>query len=110
MPTSSALTVDQGNATTLSGTVTSGGSAYNLTGVTLNMVIKASAAATDASGTTLSTTTGEISVVSAAGGTFSVTVPSTSVATAGQTWYRVDAVSGGNTRTVIYGPLTVQDL
>jgi hypothetical protein len=110
MPTSSALTLDQANATTLSGTVTSGGSAYNLTGVTLNMYLKASAATSDSAATVLSTATGEIAVVSAAGGTFTVTVPAASVATAGQSWYRVDAVASGNTRTVVYGPLTVQDL
>lgn len=110
MPTSAALTLDQANATTLSGTVTSGGSAYNLTGITVEMYLKASAATPDSAATVLSTATGEITVVSASGGTYSVAVPSTSVATAGQTWYRVDAVSGGSRKTVVYGPLIVQDL
>lgn len=110
MATLSDITLLQGNNETLSGTVTSGGSAQNLTGVALTMVIKSSAVASDSSGTTIGTATGEITVVSAAAGTYSVAVPTSVTTSAGVKWYRIDATSGGTTRTVVYGELVVDDV
>lgn len=112
MPTRRALTVSQNNDETLTGqaTETDFGSPLNLAGVTLEMVLKASEETDDADGTTLSTTTGEITVTDAAQGAFSVAVPDSALTQAGIRWYRVDAIAGTSRKTIVYGPLKVRDL
>jgi hypothetical protein len=76
---------------------------YNLTGLTVSLVIKASATATDGSGTTYSCT-----VTSAAEGLVSVTIPGSQNATAGEFWWRLDVIDGsGNHVTAVEGTWTV---
>lgn len=114
MPTRRALTVSQGNDETLTGTATDSdtGDALDLTGVTLEMLLKASeeTADDDPGVTTLSTTTGEITVAEPLLGAFEVAIPDTALTEAGIRWYRVDAVSGTSRKTIVYGPLKVRDL
>lgn len=114
MPRKLAQTLNQGNDEPLLGTVIDedGGLPEDLSGVTLNMYIKPTrqTADTDGSVTKLSTSTGEITIVSAPAGTYRVEVPDSVLSVAGLRWYRVDAVSGTDVRTVVYGPLRVRDL
>lgn len=112
MPTRRALTADQNNDMTYAGTATNTdtGLPLNLAGVTLEMVLKASEETDDADGTTLSTTTGEITVTDAAQGAYSVAVPDTALTQAGIRWYRLDAIAGTSRKTIVYGPLKVRDL
>lgn len=112
MPTRRALTADQNNDMTYVGTASNEdtGLPLNLAGVTLEMVLKASEETDDADGTTLSTTTGEITVTDAAQGAYSVAVPDSALTQAGIRWYRVDAIAGTSRKTIVYGPLKVRDL
>lgn len=114
MPTRRALTVNQSNDETLTGqaTETDFGTPLDLTGVTLEMLLKASEATPDDDPgvTTLSTTGGEITITDAELGTFEVTIPDTALTEAGIRWYRVDAVAGTSRKTIVYGPLKIRDL
>ena len=113
MPTRRALTVSQANDETLTGTVRDeDGAPLDLTGVTVEMLLKPTAetADDDASVTVLSTATGEITVSAPLTGAYSVAIPDTALTVAGTQWYRVDAVGGSSRKTVIYGPLKVRDL
>jgi hypothetical protein len=112
MPTRRALTADQNNDMTYAGTATNEDTdlPLNLAGVTLEMVLKASEQTDDTDGTTLSTTTGEITITDAAQGAYSVAVPDTALTEAGIRWYRLDAIAGTSRKTIVYGPLKVRDL
>lgn len=114
MPTRRALTVSQANDETLTGqaTETDFGSPLDLTGVTLEMLLKASEETPDDDPgvTVLSTATSGITITDAALGTFEVTIPDTALTDAGVRWYRVDAVQGTSRKTIVYGPLKVRDL
>jgi hypothetical protein len=113
MPTRRALTVNQSNDETLTGTVLDEqGAPLNLTGVTLEMLLKPSEATPDddASVTVLSTTGGGITVNAPLTGAYSVAIPDTALTEAGIRWYRVDAVQGTSRKTIVYGPLKVRDL
>lgn len=113
MPTRRALTVSQGNDETLNGTVLDDdGAPLDLTGVTLEMLLKPSAetADDDPAVTTLTTTAGDITVSAPLTGAYSVAIPDTALTEAGIRWYRVDAVQGTSRKTIVYGPLKVRDL
>jgi len=98
----------QRNDETVYLTITSGGQPYNLTGCEVDMVIKSSTTVADSTGTTLSTTTGEIALTNAVGGQATVTVSSAVTATACTNWVmRVDVISGGKRKTAGYGSYTV---
>lgn len=76
---------------------------YNITGLTPELVIKASASASDGSGTTYTPT-----VTSATEGFMAVTIPGTQNATAGTFWWRLDVIDGsGNHVTCIEGQYQV---
>ena len=110
MPKERTLTLYQGNPETLTLSLTSDdtGAALDLTGVSdIKMIVKATAEDTDASGTTLSLLTGEITIVSAAAGNASVAVPASLTATAGARWYRVDCLPGP--KTALYGTCYIRD-
>lgn len=113
MPKRIALTLNQNNDEDLPGTVTKEdtGQPQDLTGVTLEMYLKASASADDSTATVLSSAApGGITITNAAAGTYTVAIPDSALTAAGTRWYRVDAVSGPTRKTVVYGPLRVRDL
>lgn len=113
MPTYQYLRLYQSNDEQLTGTVLAAdGAAQDLTGVTLDMFLKPSpeTADDDPSVTVLSTSTGEISIDDAAAGTYTVTISDSVLTTVDRQWYRIDATTGGSTRTVTYGPLEITDL
>lgn len=114
MPTRRALTVGQNNDEALSGTAVDEdtGLPLDLTGVTLEMYLKASAATadTDPAVTKLSTATSGITITNAAQGIYAVAIPDTALTAAGIRWYRVDAIAGSSRKTIVYGPLKVRDL
>jgi hypothetical protein len=76
---------------------------YNLTGLTVALVIKASDTASDGSGATYSGT-----ILSAAEGLVTFTIPGTQNATAGTFWWRLDVIdNSGNHVTAVEGSWTV---
>lgn len=114
MPARIALTLDQHNDEDLTGTVLDETTEQpqNLTGVALEMLLKPSRETADDAETVtvLSTQGGQITVTTPAAGAYTVAVPASALAVAGVRWYRVDAVTGTDRKTVVYGPLKVRDL
>lgn len=102
------LTLLETNAETVRETVTDDdtGSPQDLTGTTVEFLIKANATVpdTDPSVVTLSTVTGEVTVTDAAGGVCEVAV---SPQPPGTFWRRLDVIADGQRKTAIYGPLYV---
>ena len=99
------VSVVQSNKIILSFQVTDDdGNLFNLTGYTTSFVLKASATATDGSGTTITP-----SVTSAAHGEGTVTIPGTDIATAPSTlWYRLDVIDGSSNHvTALMGRFSV---
>jgi hypothetical protein len=85
--------------------------ALNLTGKTLEAFLKASAATSDADGSTWKGTSGggQITVTNAANGAITVAVPASAITTS-MKWWRVDVLSGALRKTALYGDVTVTDL
>lgn len=76
---------------------------YNLTGLSLEFVVKASATAADGTGTTYTP-----SVTDATAGLATLTIPGSGNAAPGTFWYRLDVVdSGSNHVTAVQGPYVV---
>lgn len=88
------------------------GDAYDLTGAELELLIKASVDQLDADPdtVTLSTATGEITMIDPAAGTALVMVNRGYLSEPGDLAWRLDVVRAGTRRTAIYGPLRVTDL
>ena len=98
MATTIAISVPQNNQLVLTIQVTlppagTGvpGEPFSLAAFSLSMVVKASASATDASGTTYTP-----SITSATAGMASLTIPGSGNAAAGTFWYRLDVVDGSS--------------
>lgn len=108
MPQRTDLTLIEGNTETVRETVTDDdtGTAFDLTGRTVEFYVKANATVsdTDPSVVKLSTATGEITITDAINGVCEVTVPAQQP---GSWWRRLDVVDGTDRKTAIYGPLYV---
>jgi hypothetical protein len=107
------ITLAEWNDQTFNLTITSGGSAYNLTGVELDMFLKPQAGIPDSTSgvVKLSTATGEITITNAAGGLATVAIPNADVGSVnGYSFYRVDAVVSSKRNTVLYGSVTTTAL
>lgn len=101
------LSVEENNDITFSLALTFNGAAFDATNYTLSLVLKASPAATDGSGTTFTTGNG-LTIVSAKLGEVTWTLPHANTGTPGQQWWRIDAVDTSNDRTTLmFGHLTV---
>lgn len=103
------------NDITLNVTITSNGSALNLTGYTVNMLLKPLAGVLDSDGRvlTLSSAGGSpaITITNAATGACTVAIPHADLQDETHTFYRIDAVDGsGNINTAIYGNITYTSL
>lgn len=88
------------------------GAAYDLTGATLELVIKPSADTPDDDDGTvvLSSADGDITITDPAAGTATVTVDRSHLAVPGTRAWRVDVVRPGSRRTAMYGPLHIINL
>lgn len=115
MATNQAISLNENNdenvnviATT---NVPTAGTALDLTGKTVEAYLKPSKATADGDGAVWkgSTATTGVTVTDAPNGHLTVNIPAASVTTT-QTWWRVDVLSGGLRKTVIYGAVTVVDL
>lgn len=114
MATNQAISLNENNdenvnvvATT---NVPTAGTVLDLTGKTVEAFLKPSKATADADGAVWKGTIGSgVTVTDAAAGHLTVNIPAASVTTT-QTWWRVDVLSGGLRKTVIYGAVTVVDL
>lgn len=82
----------------------------NITGAVINAYLKAAKTAADSTGTTWSTSTGEIVVVSGVGGTARLNIPKAHLASANRYWWRVDLILGGLTKTACFGFADVVDV
>lgn len=103
------LSVIENNDVTFNLSLQLNGAPFDVTSYTLSLVLKASASATDASGTTFAVGTG-LTVVSAALGKVNWALPRTQTGTPGKKWWHIDAVDGSSNRTTIMlGNLTVVD-
>jgi hypothetical protein len=98
----------ENNDETVDFALTSGGSALNLTGATVNMYLKTAAGTPDGSALVLSSAGGSpaITVTNAAGGLIAVAIPHADLAAETYTFYRVDVVFSGLQNTCVYGPVT----
>ena len=109
MPSLVPLTVPRGNDVNVALSVVEadGITPQSLAAYTPVMVIKASAYAPDASGTTLAAGTG-LTVVSPGDGTLTALLSKAVLAEPGPLWYRLDLTDPmGNVSTAIEGPITV---
>lgn len=87
------------------------GTILNLTGMTVEVYLKAGKAASDTDGATWkgSTATTGVTVTDAPNGKCYAQIPAASVTTS-MTWLRVDVLDGGGLRkTACYGVVTVND-
>lgn len=111
MPSRVNLVLYQVNTEEFTVAVTLDGSAYDLTGATVEVYIKPTAATSD---TDLSvsklTIGGGITVLDVPGGRVRVTVPSGVLTDPGLHWYRVDVVAALARRTAVLGTLYVTDV
>lgn len=101
------LSVIENNDVTFSLDLTYNGAAFNTGNYALSLVLKASETATDVSGTTFTVGSG-LTIVNAALGQVTWTLPHANTAVPGQQWWRIDAVDGaGDRTTLMFGHLNV---
>jgi hypothetical protein len=102
------LGVIEGNDVTYTFDLTFGDDVLDLTGYTPKIVLKASAAAADNTGTTFTTSSG-LSVVNAKRGKMTWILPHADSGTPGKQWWRLDVTdNSSNVATLMMGNLTVQ--
>ncbi len=102
------LTLSEFNDVTINIAVTNNGSPYNLTGVTLNLLLKTKAGTPDANALIFSSAGGSpaITVTNAVGGLANAVIPSIDLSAETYNFYRLDVVASGLTNTTLYGPIT----
>jgi hypothetical protein len=102
------LSLSEFNDMTFSITVTTNGTPYNLTGATLNLLLKSAAGAPDSGALVLSSAGGSpaITIAGGTGGTATVVIPKTDLSAESYNFYRLDVVSSGAlTSTTLFGPV-----
>lgn len=115
MATNAALSLNENNDEVIRVTITtnqpSAGTPLDLTGMTLEVYVKPSAATADTgAGVWKGTSTGgDITITDAANGKVAIAVPAADVTTS-QGWWRLDVLNAGLRKTAAYGALTVLDL
>jgi hypothetical protein len=101
------LTLSEFNDVTIDIAVTSNGSPYNLTSVTVNMLLKSQAGVPDSSALIFSSGGGSpaITITNAAAGLAVAQIPNADLDAEVYSFYRVDVVNSGLTNTCVYGPV-----
>lgn len=102
------LNLSEFNDVTISIAVTNNGAALNLTGATLNLLLKTAAGTPDANALVFSSGGGSpaITITNAVGGLAVATIPNTDLDAETYNFYRLDVVSSGLTNTTVFGPIT----
>jgi hypothetical protein len=102
------LNLNEFNDVSINIAVTNNGSPYNLTGVTLNLLLKTKAGTADANALIFSSSGGSpaITVTNAASGLATALIPATDLSAETYFFYRLDVVASGLTNTCLYGPIT----
>lgn len=102
------LNLNEFNDVSISIAVTSNGSPLNLTGATLNLLLKTKAGTPDANALTFSSGGGSpaITITNAASGLATCLIPAADLSAETYFFYRLDVVSSGLTNTALYGPIT----
>jgi hypothetical protein len=103
------------NDLTLNVALTSNGSALNLTGYTVKMLMKPNAGVLDSDGRNIILSSGggspAITITNAAGGLCNIAIANADVQDQTHTFYRIDAVDGsGHINTCIFGTITYTPL
>lgn len=102
------LAVEQNNDVTFTLDLTYNGAPFNPTGYTLTLYLKASETTPDGSAVTFTVGSG-LTIVSAPLGHIQWALPHSNTGTAGNQWWRIDAVDGSTHRTTLMmGNLNVQ--
>lgn len=101
------LTLNEFNDVTISITVTQNGSPLNLTGSTLNLLLKTAPNTPDSNALIFSSAGGSPAIVitNSAGGLATAIIPNTDLDAETYTFYRLDVVSGGLTNTTLFGSI-----
>lgn len=102
------LNLNEFNDVSISIAVTSSGSPLNLTGATLNLLLKTKAGTPDANALIFSSGGGSpaITITNAVGGLATCLIPAADLSAETYFFYRLDVVSSGLTNTALYGPVT----
>jgi hypothetical protein len=97
------------NDETLAVAITNNGSAYDLTGKSLQALFKTAAGVADGDPSTITLTSpsGGITITNAVGGLANVAIPKADLQNANITFWRLDVVSGGLQNTAIYGKVGI---
>lgn len=107
------LAVGEFNDETIDLTLTSGGSALDLTAATIDVYLKTAAGISDTDPSTihLSTGTGEVVVTNAVGGLATVSIAAATLGiSAAYGFWRVDVVKSSKRNTALYGNVTITKL
>lgn len=111
MPTPNVnLTLYERNDETVDHTVTQDGAPFDLTGKTLEFVLKTRTQDLDSAGVILTDTDGDITVTDPAGGLATTSISSENLATPGNKVWRLDVLDGTDRKTAVFGKITVVDL
>lgn len=104
---SAPLTLNEFNDVTIAIAVTQNGSPYDLTGVTLNLLLKTAAGTPDANALVFSSggVSPAITITNATQGQATAVIPNTDLDAETYTFYRLDVVNGGLTNTTVYGQI-----
>jgi hypothetical protein len=107
------ITLNESNDETVSLTISSGGSPVNLTGYTLNMLLKPQRGSSDGASGVLELTSpsGGITITNAAAGQALAAIAGTSITPNVWSFYRVDVIDSSSKRnTAVYGNVTINQL
>lgn len=110
MATKQALTVFERNDPVITIAATKNAAAIDLTGLSVEFIIKAKAADLDASGTILTSAAGDIVLTSPTSGVCEVNIPADVLAAPGKQFYRADVLDAGKRHTVLYGDFITVDV
>ena len=103
------LVLAEFNDMTIDFAVTANGSPYNLTGMTLNLLLKSAAGTPDTSALVFSSAGGSpaITITSPTGGLATAQLPNADLDVEAYNFYRLDVVNGSSQQqTTAYGPIT----
>ncbi|MGI5171887.1 hypothetical protein ACQEU3_46850 [Spirillospora sp. CA-253888] len=111
MPSLQELSLAQANDETIDLLVSAGIEPLDLTGATIELILKPTPQTPDEDpAVTVLTSPDDITITNAAGGRCTARIPAAALASAGRHWWRLDVLRGGDRRTAMFGPAWVTDL
>jgi hypothetical protein len=106
------ITLGEFNDETLDVSITSGGSPFNITGLTMEMYLKTAAGVSDTDPSTVKLTTPtDITITNGPGGLATVVIPNADLQPGDNVgFYRYDILQAGKRHTALFGKVTVTSL